>query len=193
MPAIGEYDILGMNVLPRGANATLKQILEIYANAPVAVGPGLRGRQYVGTGDCCPCAPGQDPGDPRQGQAPAGLNQPSQPQKPFQSQPQDPCSYVDEVLKGLGLSKDLLMQCGCGKCNGGARAKSSTPAKAMQRSASSTRKKVASLERFAKATRRKTAAQASGRYVWQRKPGTKGGFCRDKTTNKIVKWANCGH
>lgn len=86
-------------------------------NSPYAITRSERNRGSIfrRDDDCCPCGPGE------QGmQAPAGLQQPTMPQKPFQPQGQDPCSYVDEALAKIGLTRELL--CQCGKC--GSRASS---------------------------------------------------------------------
>jgi hypothetical protein len=79
-------------------------------------GLGLRSRQaMVGHVDrgCCPC-PGQ------QGQSPPALGQPSQPQAPFEPQPQTALDLCDEMLKKVGLSLDFLCHC-MQQCRGGGR------------------------------------------------------------------------
>lgn len=69
---------------------------------------------------CCPC-PGQqggypygpqEPGRPPIDQmGPGGLGQPPSYQPPFQPVPQDPCDYTREMLKGFGLTPEMIDDC----------------------------------------------------------------------------------
>jgi hypothetical protein len=205
-PMRGISDIIELGVRP-GREWVFQMAKDAFRDSPYAVtrSEANRGR-FIRSEDCCPCPPGGQQGQ----QAPSGLQQPALPQKPFQSAGQDPCSYVDEVLAGIGLSRDLLAQCGCcttgrkGASNGGMTFRGPLRRKRSSRTRITPKqfaRRVGIGSRSRKNLAETEGESRSGRGSRLRKPGVtmssspyrvlSNGACWDARTKRMSKGTNC--
>lgn len=183
-------------------NQMLYGAYDVGKNSPYAIykGEKARGRFMVGDKECCDCPPSM--GQPAV--SPPGLQQPSLPQKPFQSAGQDQCSYVDSVLQGMGLSLKMLCEC-CGGRRGssGSRAKSRKGSTGRRGSSTKRGSRIQpwDAERADVVAGRRSGTRGGGArtvrkapvYKWYPMTANRSrSLCRDTANNLIVRKALCG-